>query len=95
MSAEWAITDAEIGAAPTWGEEREEGLMLRIEGVEGGVGVVGDGTGGDSGERKEVGVEEMEGLVERFRKEMEGLRRVVEAGERWGGEERGDGGGAG
>ena len=50
--------------------------MLSIEGVEAGRG----------------GVEEMEGegvavegLVERFRRGMEGLRRVVEAGERWGG----------
>ena len=86
ISPEWAITAADIGNAPTWGEEQEEGLMLSIEGVEAakGGGVAG---GIDKGKGPEANVEELEGLVERFQKGMEGLRRVVEAGERWEGKE--------
>ena len=86
MSPEWAITNAEIGAAPTWGEEREGdgkgGLMLRIEGVEA---RRGGRKGMEKGKEKgvELDVEGFEGLVERFQRGMEGLRRVVEAGERW------------
>lgn len=76
--------------------------MLRIEGVEArrGGGVMGGERKGREKEKEkerekekgaELDVEEFEGLVERFQRGMEGLRRVVEAGERWGvqGEEEG------
>ena len=88
MSPHWAITGAEIGAAPTWGEESDDGgkvegegmggLMLKVEGVEAALGGAGDGMG-----EKDVTVEELEGLAEGFQRGMEGLRRVVEQGERW------------
>jgi len=75
LSPEWAVTSAEVGKAPTWGEEGarkgevgegEGALMLRIEGVEA-------VRGGEKG--KEV---ELEELVERYMRGLEGLRRVVE-----------------
>ena len=77
MSPEWAITNAEIGAAPTWGEEREGdgegGLMLRIEGVEarrGGGMLGGEGRGKEKKMEKDKGAEldgeGFEGLVESF-----------------------------
>lgn len=96
MSPEWAITNAEIGAAPTWGGEREGdeegGLMLRIEGVEARRGGEGKGKEKEREKGAELDVDGFEGLVERFQRGMEGLRRVVEAGERWEGQ-GGEGGG--
>jgi len=76
LSPEWAVTSAEVGKAPTWGEEGagkgegEGGMMLRIEGVEAVRGV-------EVGKGKEM-EEELEELVERYMRGMEGLRRVVE-----------------
>lgn len=72
MSPEWAVTGAEVGKAPTWGEEGagkgegDGGMMLRIEGFEAAKGV-------------ETGTEvELEELVERYTRGLEGLKRVVE-----------------
>lgn len=76
LSPEWAVTGAEVGKAPTWGEEGagkgegEGGMMLRIEGVEA-------ARGGEMAKGKE-GEVELEELVERYMKGLEGLRRVVE-----------------
>lgn len=73
MHPGWAVTSAEVRAAPTWegegeGEEGGRGMMLRVEGVERG-----------GGERVEEG-EGLERLVERFEKGLGELRRVVEGG---------------
>lgn len=71
MSPEWAVTSAELGKAPTWGEDAEEkdggNMMLKIEGVEAAKGSLKD-------KAKEADLEE---LVERYQKGLEGLRRVV------------------
>lgn len=80
MSAEWAVTGTEVGAAPTWDrdDEREgkeverRGLMLRIEGVEVKRGV-------DRGER-EGEERRLEELVELYERQMGELRRVVHSG---------------
>jgi hypothetical protein len=86
LSPEWAVTIAEVGKAPTWGEgkgeagegEGEGALMLRIEGVEAVRGV-------EIGKVKE-GEVVLDELVERYMRGLEGLRRVVEgAGMRGGG----------
>lgn len=76
MSSEWAVTGAEVAKAPTWGEESagkgdgEGGMMLRIEGVEA-AREVHEG----KGKEEEVDMEE---LVERYTRGLEGLRRVVQ-----------------
>lgn len=68
-----------MGRAPTWGEEGagkgeagegEGALMLRIEGWEA-------VRGGEMAKGKEGDVE-LEELVERYMRGLEGLRRVVE-----------------
>ncbi len=70
MDPGWAVTNAEVRAAPTWEGEGEggRGMMVRIEGVE-------RGEGGGAGEG-----EGLERLVERFEKGLGELRRVVEGG---------------
>lgn len=60
--------------------------MLSIEGVEAARSGAAAGEM-EKGKGAEANVEELEWLVERFQKGMEGLRRVVEAGERWEGKE--------
>lgn len=90
MSPHWAITAADISAAPTWGEELDEseagdgkrGLMLKIEGVEARREEGQGKEGGEVGDR-DTTVEELEGLAESFQRGLEGLRRVVEVGARW------------
>lgn len=78
-----------MGKAPTWGEEGagkgegEGGMMLRIEGVEAVRGV-------EVGKGKEM-EGELEELVERYMRGLEGLRRVVE-GVRGKGDVGGEGG---
>jgi len=93
ITPEWAVTSAEVGKAPTWGEGKEEAgegeggaLMLRIEGVEAAKGV-------NRGKGNETEVE-LEELVERYMRGLEGLRRVVEGVGR-GGDVEGEAGGAG
>ncbi len=74
MDPGWAVTNAEVRAAPTWEGEGEgegeggRGMMVRIEGVE-----RGEGAGAGEGEG-----EGLERLVERFEKGLGELRRVVE-----------------
>lgn len=72
MSPDWAVTSTEVGAAPTWdreGEGKQEGLMLRIEGME----VRRDE--GEEGEGKKL-----EELVEVYERRMVELRRAVDSG---------------
>lgn len=77
MAPGWAVTGAEVRAAPTWegeGEGEEEGgrgMMVRIEGVERDSGRTGVGEGESEG---------LERLVEKFERGLGELRRVVEGG---------------
>ncbi len=80
MSAEWAVTSTELGAAPTWdrdGEGKGEGgLMLRIEGVE----VRREEEEGIEGGRRSE-ERSLEELVEVYERQMVELRRVVDSGQ--------------
>ncbi len=75
MSPDWAITNAEVRAAPTWDGEGEGGggMMVRVEGVERG-----------AVERVWEEEEGLERLVERFEGGLGELRRVVGGTGGWG-----------
>lgn len=73
MTSDWQVLSAGISSAPTLeGASGEEGkgMMLRIEGTEGAKRL----------RREEGKAMGLEGLVEKFGRRMEELRRVVGAG---------------
>lgn len=90
MSSDWAVTGAEIGAAPTWEAEfaatgeQQGGMMLRIEGLE----VLereleaqqkaakGKRKGPDEGDGLE---RSLESLAEEYERRMSELRKVIGA----------------
>jgi hypothetical protein len=73
LSADWQVGNVEVTNAPTMSEEDNEGgLMLRIEGR----GPVVDDRG------HEMGRESLEDLVIRYQRGLEGVRAMLDSGQR-------------